>query len=234
MPLGQAYPAASRDGLGVPPSPGTGLLHVSDGAYTLTCAGWDIWNESDNCAFAAIPFTGTEGAFTCRVTAVTNVSCPYLSPWAKFGLMARGDLSDNAADVTIEGSGANGVATQMRFAANLAPAAQGAFGATTSGGFLGASGLTLDNTKPAKNYIKQPFWLQLRRRGLTWSFYTSLDGQKWVEAGQPYTPEMGGCWVGIFADSGNFQFNGKGAIAVTFDHLSFTPTTVVQVGVASS
>jgi len=232
VPLGSAYPPPARTGAGVPPSPGKALVSIHDGSYALLGAGWDVWGESDNCAFACLPVTGSEGVYTCRVAAVQNVSCPYLSPWAKFGLMARGDLSDDAAEVTLEGTGANGTGMQMRFAANLPPAASG-FGATSAGAVLGASAITQPNTKPAANYVKRPFWLRLRRQGLTWSCYTSWDGKTWQLLGS-YTVDMGGCWVGLFADSGNFAFNGKGAIRVIFDHLDFTPTTFVQVGVPSS
>jgi hypothetical protein len=232
VPLGENYPAPSVGGLGLPPSPGRDLVQYRSGAWTLVGSGWDVWNYSDNCAFAGIAFTGSEGEFTCRVVALENVSCPYISPWAKFGLMARGDLSDDAADVTIEGTGANGTGIQLRFAPNLYPTASG-FGAASAGGVLGANDITLPNTKPAANYIKRPFWLRMQRKGLTWYFYTSWDGSHWNSLGN-YTADMGGCWVGLFVSSGNFAFNGKGAIRVTFDNVSFTPNVFFQIGTAQT
>lgn len=225
------FPAPSRKGFGVAPSAAPkGYITHSGGSWTLVGDGADVWTNSDNCTFAGIPWRSSSGTFTCRVVSVANIDCPHLSQWAKIGLMARGDLSDDAPMVLICVSGANGVFTDVRPTAGVTPAQQGPVSPPPTSGLIAAKYVTKPNTQKHANYLLKPVWLRLQRQGAKWLPYSSLDGKTWAAAGTPVVAEMAGCWVGIFCLSHNGSFGGKGRIKATFDNLSFTPTVEAQLG----
>lgn len=215
-----------RGGIGVPPSSAANLVQVSGGKYTLLGDGADVWGGSDNCVFACAAATSTTGTYVARIVSLANVNCPHLSEWTKVGLMARADLSDNAAYVALMLTGENGIVVQYRPLATVNTVGNGASGP-------GQTGLTLPNTKPLPNYLKQPVWLKLVRNINTWTPYTSLDGSKWTAAGTPVTLSMAGAWVGLFATSHNSSggFAPGQKIRVQFDSVSgFQPSQFIQVG----
>jgi hypothetical protein len=224
------FPAPSPTGLGVPASkPLPGYITSQGGVWKLVGDGADVWGASDNCTFAAIPWTSSQGTFTCRITSIANIDCPHLSQWAKVGLMARGNLSDDAPMVLICASGGNGVFTDERSIPGQTPVQQQGT-ATTRTGLIAAQYLTAPKTAKVSNFLLKPVWLQLRRQGAQWTPYSSLDGKAWAAAGSPLTAAMAGCYVGIFCLSHNSSFGGKGRILATFDNLSFQPTVPVQLG----
>jgi ABC-type glycerol-3-phosphate transport system substrate-binding protein len=219
------YAAPPVQGVGVPPSDATPWVVVGpSGTYTLLGDGWDVYATSDNAVFACLPVTATEGEWSARVTVLTNLTCPHLSQWAKVGIGAFGDLSDDAPYCSPHVTGANQIEWQYRAVPTLYP--DGAAGLLPAG----TKNLTLPNTKPAANYLVQPVWLKLSRQGDLWTPWASLDGTHWTQLNPPATVFMAGCWVGIFACAHNGSFNNKGYIRATFDHLSFVPTRFVQMG----
>ena len=221
----------SKAGVGIPSSnPPKGYITSQAGTWTMIGDGADVWSASDNCTFAALPWTSSAGSFTCRVVSIANLDCPHLSQWAKIGLMARGDLSDDAPMVLICASGANGVFTDVRPTAGPTPNQQGPVSPPPQSGLIAAKYLTWPNTQKHANYLLKPVWLRLSRKAATWSAYSSLDGTHWTAAGTAMTADMAGCWVGIFCLSHNGSFNGKGRIRATFDTLSFAPSLDVQLG----
>ncbi len=67
------YPAPATLGAGVSASSAKGwVVPGAGGTYTLLGDGWDVYAASDNCVFACLPITATEGEWSCRITAVTN------------------------------------------------------------------------------------------------------------------------------------------------------------------
>jgi ABC-type glycerol-3-phosphate transport system substrate-binding protein len=219
------YAPPSVSGVGVPVTP-TPYILEHNGTFTMLGDGQDCYSASDNTTFACIPVTATEGEWWCRVVSVTNLTCPHLSQWAKVGIMARGDLSDDAPDAYVHVTGAHQIEWQARLQPGLTPGGQS--GLTPNPNNSG--NLMLPNTKPAANYLIKPLWLKLSRKGMTWTAWSSFDGQHWVQTGSPQTVEMGGCWIGIQACSHNGSFNNKGYIRAVIDNVSFKPTRFVQVG----
>ncbi len=219
------YAAPSVSGIGVPVQP-TSYILEHNGTFTLLGDGQDCYSASDNTTFACMPVTATEGEWSCRVVQVTNLSCPHLSQWAKVGIMARGDLSDDAPDAYVHVTGAHQIEWQARLQPGMTPGGQS--GLTPNANNSG--NLMLPNTKPAANYLIKPLWLKLSRKGMTWTAYASWDGKTWAQTGTPQLAEMGGCWVGIQACSHNGSFSNKGYIRAVIDNVSFKPTHLVQVG----
>jgi ABC-type glycerol-3-phosphate transport system substrate-binding protein len=221
-----AFTPPSRFGVGLPATSAAALVSVKAGQYTLLGDGADVWGGADNCVFAAAPETAESATYVARVTSLANVNCPHLSQWAKVGLMARGDLSNNAPYVAVMVTGENGIQLQYRPTAAINTVGVGGSGP-------GQTNLTLPNTKKLPNYLKQPVWLKLTRQIDVWTAYTSLDGKKWTAVGTPVTVNMAGSWVGLFAtshnDSGGFAPGQK--IKASFDSLSgFQPNQFVQIG----
>ncbi len=227
-----SLPPPPKRGIGVAAvaAPQLAVIQRPQGVYTLLGDGLDVWNTSDNCVYACAPVPSSDGTFICRVTAISNLTCPSLSPWVKVGLMARGDLSDDAAMVFLGVTGGNGIALAARPVAAVTPGIENGDGGHT--GLMAAQYVTSNPAKPAANYLLQPIWLKLQRQGLMWTAYTSLDGSHWTVGGAPQAVEMGSAWIGVFACAQNGDFNGKGYIRATFDHLNFTPSGVYQVGQA--
>ncbi len=229
---GATLTAPPKTGLGAPPQPAArgAVTRSSGGGVVLVAAGADVWDPTANCVFACAASTARQAEFTCRVTLLANVNCPHLSQWAKVGLMAAGDLSDEAAAVTLELTGENGIYQQLQFTSAGGWNATGPSSATAGSGLIGNAVLTVPNSKKVGNYLLKPVWLRMSRNGLVWRTYTSLDGTDWTQAGPDAALEAAGVWVGLFATAHNSSFGGKGQIRAAFDHLSFPATDVVQVG----
>ncbi len=226
-PAGQ-YATPSRAGAGDPPTDGTPYVAVdaTSGTVTLLGTGWDIYGTQDACVFYCKPSVHEQGSWICRVDAVSNISCPALSIWAKVGLMARGDLSDDAPMVALHVTGSNGIEWETRQMAGLGP--------TSASGLLptGLKGALMQPvSSQAANFLTQPIWLRMDRDRYTWTAKASLDGQTWTTLGAPEVVQMDGCWIGVMATAHNGDFQDKGYIRATMDKLNFTPTTKVQLGI---
>lgn len=234
MPVGpgRSYPAPKRIGAGVPPRSNPYIQVSPGGTYTLLGDGWDTWLSSDNGSFACAPFTATEGEWSCRLTAIANLTCPHVSQWSKYGIMARADLSDDSPMVTyhVDGGQSQMIEWQARGIAGQTPWGETGNSLPPPGQTSGAATLVKLNTQKHRNYLVRPVWLKLARQGLQWTPYVSWDGQHWVQSGSPQFVPMGGCWVGVWACSHDSSFNLKGYTRATFDHLSFHPTELLQVG----
>jgi len=226
------YPSPARAGQGAPYSKNPYILSdAKTGAYTLLGDGWDVWLSSDNGSFAAVAATETEGYWQCRITGISNLTCPHLSQWSKFGIMARGDLSDDAPMCTLHVDGGHSIEWQYRGIAGITPGGQSGLSLPPPGSKSGNTPVMQPNTKSFSNYLIRPVWLRLQRKGTSWTPWASWDGTTWVQTGSPQlVPEMGGCWVGIIACAHNGSFNDTGYARATFDNLSFKPTDLVQLG----
>ena len=224
-----AFAPPSKTGAGSAATAAGKRITGAAGTYTLLGDGADLTGTSDNCVFACLPSTADRGTFVVRVDSLANVDCPHLSQWAKVGLMARADLSNDAPYVAVMATGGNGIQLQTRSAALANTVGTGATGTGQT-----AAALTLPNTKPAPNYLKKPVWLKLVRDVTSWAAYSSVDGSTWVAVGVPLSVAMAGVWIGVFATSHNSStgFKPGQEIKATFSDLNFTPQTFVQLGTA--
>jgi ABC-type glycerol-3-phosphate transport system substrate-binding protein len=231
-PVALAAPAVAGAGVPAAKNPALASSSPTTGTWDLLGDGSGLSGTSDNCAFVCTTDTSSEAEYRCRLTWFGNLNCPSLSPWAMAGLMARGDLSDDAPMVAIALTGGNGVALSLRV---LAPTR---VNQTTGGspGLLASSALMASTAKGSANQLLRPLYLKLRRQGTTWTAYTSLDGSRWLQAGDPVIVEALGMWVGLFATAdngatvGSVAFGNKGYVRAAFDRLSFQPAAVYQIG----
>lgn len=230
------FPAPSVNGAGSSATSGASLAQSgSGGQWILVGDGAGVGAVSDNCSFAGVAWTSDQGTFICRIDSIENVSCPRLSPNLAVGLMARGDLSSDAADMIVAVTGGAGVEVARRWTAGEMPLtmsapAKGSQSGLISPGFVTGDASTTSGTNA--NLLLHPLWLRLTRVASGWQAYTSLDGTHWNAAGESLQAMMAGCWVGLFATAHNADFNGKGTIRATFSNVTFTPKQLSQIGSA--
>ena len=218
-------------GLGTAAVPSPTLVDHSSGVYHVTGGGADVWGHSDNCTLAAVAENNSVGEYACRVTAMRAGTAPSLAPWAKVGLMVRGDLSDDAPMAMVCLTASMGIQTASRLQAGTDAVGQAAPAGSRTG-LIAAPYLTATKPDPSGNALPTPLWLRLRRRGDLWSAWTSRDGQRWAQAGPEVPVVMAGAWVGVFVSAVNSVFpRGAGLTVVgTFDRLTFTSGVSYQVG----
>ncbi|HXR03333.1 MAG TPA: chitobiase/beta-hexosaminidase C-terminal domain-containing protein, partial [Verrucomicrobiae bacterium] len=136
-------------------SPGlAGSAGYTNGGWTVTGGGADIWGTADQFNFASTTVNG-DGAIIAKVTSLQN-SDPG-SGWSKAGVMFRDDSTAGSANVSIVQSYGNGVSFQWR---------------STAGGNSGNF---------AVGGINPPTWLKLVRSSSTFTGFYSADGSNWVQ-----------------------------------------------------
>ena len=221
------YPPPSTSGVGDPYTSGAPYIITSPaGQVTMLGTGYDIFNGEDAGVFYCKAQVHETGNWICRVDDISNVSCPSLSSFAKVGLMARADLSDDCPMVTLHVTGGNGIEWAFRQVTGTSPG--GRDGLVPSGV---TSGLTKPTGTPVPNFLNNPVWLRLERDKYTWTGYASMDGTTWSPMGSPQVLEMEATWVGLVACAHNTSFKDKGYIRAVFDKLNFIPNKMVQLGV---
>jgi hypothetical protein len=157
-----SFTTASGGGTGLP-SPWTdsdigavgvvGSASFSNGTFSVTGSGADIWNNADAFHFASMPLVG-DGQLVARVVSVQNAST-----WSKAGVMIRESLTANSSHAFALVSAAKGVALQWR------PS-------------TGASSLNATGSASAP-----PRWIRLQRNGSTFTASESADGSTWTAIG---------------------------------------------------
>jgi len=164
------YPWITQDigALGV-----TGGASISNGVFTVTGAGADIWGTADAFRFAAVPVSGN-----CTIIARVS-SVPAIDPWSKAGVMIRASMAANAVNALIAVTPGNGVTWQTR---------------STTGGTTG-------NT--AAGGITAPYWVKLVRSGSTFTGYSSPNGTTWTQLGTATLTMSGTVYVGLEVTSHN-------------------------------
>jgi len=136
-------------------SPGlAGSAGYTNGLWTVTGGGGDIWNSADQFNFASTNYTG-DGTMIALVTSLQN-SDP-TSGWSKSGLMFRNDSTAGSANVSIVATAAQGISFQWR---------------STAGGSCSFS---------QHSGISAPVWLKLVRSSGNFTGYYSTDGSAWVQ-----------------------------------------------------
>ena len=219
------YPTPSATGGG---SPSTTSPYVSaqNGVYTVLGDGADMagTSNSDTCVFAAAATTATEATWTCELTSIANISEKQgtqtgMANWIRAGLMARSDLSDNAAMALLSVTGYYGFDFLVRPTPGGPTQEQKFLFWKDSNGSI--QELLSPLTSPASNYLIKPVWLRITRKGTAWTPYASLDGTNFTQLGPSIVaPVMAGAWVGVTANAYNGQSNNEGYIRATFQSVT--------------
>jgi len=137
-------------------SPGSaGSAGDTNGGWTVSGGGADIWNNSDQFNYASTAISG-DGYIIARVSSLQNTDS---GGWSKAGLMFRNDSTAGSANVSIIQSFTHGISFQWR---------------STAGG-------SSANTTVAG--INAPIWLKLARSNANFIGSYSTDGNNWVQVG---------------------------------------------------
>jgi len=131
----------------------SGSSAYSNGTYSLSGAGTDIWNNSDQFQFASQTISGDETVIA-RINGLTNTDA-----WAKAGVMIRDSSAANSAFVDLMATPGNGVAFQWR-------------------GTAGDITHSISNAS-----YTAPRWVKLVRVANSYAGYTSADGSNWILLG---------------------------------------------------
>jgi glucose/arabinose dehydrogenase/regulation of enolase protein 1 (concanavalin A-like superfamily) len=86
-----------------------GLSSFDDGEFTVTGAGWDVWDATDEFHFVHRPLVG-DGSITARLT-----SQEATNPWAKAGIMVKEAAEEGATYAAVAVTPENGAHFQADF-----------------------------------------------------------------------------------------------------------------------
>jgi hypothetical protein len=147
------------------PAPIPVAVTETAGKMTLTGAGTDIWNSSDDFVYAYKTLTG-DGTIVARVTSVGTGS----NTWAKGGVMIRDSINGGSTfvDTVITGGGGNGASFQFRLVADAVP------------------GTSTDSA----TVLTAPYWVKIERIGDNIGGYISANGTAWTPLGVPQAIKM--------------------------------------------
>ena len=166
----QSLPAGwSTSDIGAVGAAGSGS--GSDGAFTITGAGADIWNTADAFRYVYTPLSG-DGTIVTRVTSVQ-----YVANWTKAGVMMRESLAPDARQALMLVSPGKGLAFQRRVST-------GGLSTSTSG-FTGTA----------------PAYVRLSRTGSTITAASSFDGSSWTTVGSDTFAMPATIYVGLAVSS---------------------------------
>ncbi len=135
--------------IGGPADFGSTTYSSSNGQWTVSGGGADIWGSSDQFNFVGGSWYGS-GTLTAEVT---NVQ--YTNSWAKAGVMFRDSNNADSMFVDVMATAGNGLAMQWRNA---------------TGGQCGNASVS---------GINAPVWVQLVRNGNNFNGYYSTNGSTW-------------------------------------------------------
>lgn len=211
---------------GTPSTKAPQFVSVKNGTYTIIGQGEGPSGIADSGTFAAMPFTASKGSLSARLTGIYAYKNKTIQDGCQIDLMARSSLSNAAGNVSLGYNTGHGVHLHTRPVPDVG---EGDQKDGTSPGLLARALFKVNDYAPAKNYLPMPLWLRLVRDAGLWTGFTSLNGKTWTQAGTPVTLEAGGVWVGLWVGS-NTNWNAQMIVQATFDNVSFTPTTFVQVG----
>jgi regulation of enolase protein 1 (concanavalin A-like superfamily) len=151
-----------------------GSNSLSNGVYTISGSGTDIFDNADAFRYVYTQMTG-DGSIVAQVTSQTNTNV-----FAKAGVMMRNSL--NAADV--EASTLIHPAEPEEFDYRL-----------TSGASTGVA--VTGTTNPA------PYWVKLTRSGSSFTSYVSPDGSNWTTVGTEPITMNSTIYVGLAVSAHN-------------------------------
>lgn len=149
----------------------TGALSVSNGIWTVTGSGADIWTTADGFQFAWHRMIG-DMRLTAQVTGITNINA-----WAKAGLMIRESLAAGSRHASVFATAGNGVCFQRRKTTDAASA-------HTSGPLRAV-----------------PVWLRIERIGNQLTGSSSPDGSTWTVIRRETVSMSSSVYVGLAVTS---------------------------------
>jgi len=145
----------------------------TNGVFTVTGSGDDIWNAADAFRFVYVKTNGGNCTIIARVVSLQNID-----PWSKAGVMIRDSLGPGAANAFIAVTPGNGVTWQYR---------------SSDGGGCN------NNTTGAN----APYWVELVRSGDTFTGYCSPHGSNWTQLGSTTLTNVSTAYVGLAVTSHN-------------------------------
>jgi regulation of enolase protein 1 (concanavalin A-like superfamily) len=148
-----------------------GSASGSNGSFTVSGAGADVWGTADAFHFAYTPMAG-DVTVTAQVSSITGSQA-----WTKVGVMIRSSTAANAAHAFMLVSTSKGLAFQRR-------GQDGGTSAHTSGGTGTA-----------------PRWVRLTRNGGLVTAYASTNGTSWTTVGSATIALPATALVGIAVSS---------------------------------
>ncbi|HKP97338.1 MAG TPA: PA14 domain-containing protein [Fibrobacteria bacterium] len=155
-----------------------GCASFTNGIYSLTGSGADIWGTADGFHFLRRPVSGNF-EITAKVLSVQNTNA-----WAKGGLMIREDLSASSRYVAVVMTATHGIELQWRSATG------------------GASEPLI-----AAGYAA-PYWLRLNRTDNVFTAYRSPDNNGWFLVGSVTIPLASSTQAGLVVTAhDNAQLN---------------------------
>jgi len=173
---------------------GSAIINNS-GVWSVSGSGADIYNAADEFNFAHTPVSGNM-SLIAQMTSQTDSNS-----YAKSGVMFRADTTDDAAQVSLFITPANGVIFEWR---------------SKSGGNTSS---VLDRGIS----IPTPVWLELLRVGSTYSAFYSPDGSAWTQVGTAQTISLGSSPIGGLAVTSHNP--------TTLSTATFADTGFIQLGI---
>ncbi|MGB2717932.1 MAG: Ig-like domain-containing protein [Vicinamibacterales bacterium] len=150
-----------------------GRSSESNGTFSVTGAGSDIWESSDQFQFMYQLVDGD-----LEIVARLN-DLEYAHAWSKGGVMIRQSLSASAAHAFMAGTPGKGWAFQRR---------------PVSGGI---------SVHSPGSFATPPGWVRLVRQGDLFTAYESTNGTNWVIVGTETIPMASSVYVGLAVTSHN-------------------------------
>lgn len=150
-----------------------GSASYTNGMFTVTGSGADIWDTDDAFRFVYVRATNN-CAIIAQVTSVQDIDA-----WSKAGVMIRESLNANAANAFIAVTPGNGVTFQYR----------------------STTGTNSDNNNITG--LTAPYWVKLVRIGNTFFGYRSPDGVTWTLLGSRTISMASTAYVGLAVTAHN-------------------------------
>jgi Bacterial Ig-like domain/Glucose / Sorbosone dehydrogenase len=169
-----------------------GNFGESQGTFTVTGSGADIWSTADECHFVYRQING-DTTITARVASLQNANA-----WTKAAVMVRQNLTAGAVEVStlLSPTATNKFRKQVR---------------SSAGGSTVSTGSTANSAIPG--------WIRLVRSGNNFTSFHSSNGTTWTAIGSPTALTMTNpVYVGLAVTSHNDGVIAAGA----FDNVTIT------------
>ena len=150
-----------------------GSTTISNGTWTVSGSGADIWNNADGCRFASQRVTG-DVQITAQVSGLTTTD-----GWAKAGVMIRESLTAGSRHASTFATAANGLAYQRR---------------------LVTDGVSSHTAGPGN---AAPYWVRIERLGNVVISSTSPNGTTWTDIRRETITMSAAIYVGLAVTSHN-------------------------------
>ncbi|WP_218032105.1 discoidin domain-containing protein [Dictyobacter kobayashii] len=150
-----------------------GSASASNGTFTVTGSGNDIWDTADAFQYVSQPLSG-DGTIVARIDSQQNTD-----GWAKAGVMIRESLTAGSTHALMALTPGNGAVFQRR---------------TTTGG---------SSSSTAGASVAAPYWVKLQRAGSTFTGSISSDGSNWTVVGSDTISMGTNAYVGLAVTAHN-------------------------------